>query len=93
MKKAAPAKESGLHSMQSDTNSFDMTAHEAFMMNDLLPMVVGYARSNNHPTEAAALAALAAMVAILSTKGYTVPELSNFVAVFAVTHDAPEGLQ
>lgn len=92
MKKAAPAKESGLHNMQLDTNSFDMTTHEAFMMDDLLPLVVGYARANNHPTEAAALATLAAMTTILIAKGFILNDLRDFLAALTA-HNAPEGLQ
>lgn len=73
-------------------DSFDMDNHEAFLMDELLPMVIGYARNNNHPTEAAALATLAAMTTVLTSKGYTLDELRGFLAAFTA-HPASEVLQ
>lgn len=64
MKKAAPAKENGLHNTQPNISSFDMKNHETFLMDEVLPLVIGYAHHNNHPTEAAALATMAAMTTI-----------------------------
>lgn len=85
-------KQSGLDQMQDDSSSFDMATHEAFMLDELLPLVVGYAQGNNHPTEAAALATMAAMTTVLTAKGFTLKQLSGFLATLTA-HDAPEGLQ
>lgn len=40
------------------TNSFDMASHMDFGLNQLLPMVAGYAHSSGHPPQAALVASL-----------------------------------
>lgn len=49
--------------------SYHMEAHEAFILDELLPLVASYAQDNGHPSEAAALASFLALATILQSKG------------------------
>lgn len=93
MKKAAPVKESGLKAMQANSNSWSMDTHEQFLLNELVPLVVGYAVREGHPTAAAALAAFLALSDIMQHKGIARAELIAALDPSRTIHDAPEGLQ
>lgn len=64
------------------SDPFDIGTHEDFMLDEVLPLVVRYAHANQYPTEAAALAALAAVTTILTAKGFTTEELYSFMVAF-----------
>lgn len=49
--------------------SNDMATHEAFVLGDLLPLVVGHAKSEGHPTEMVALACFLSLGTALQAKG------------------------
>ncbi|MDI3274858.1 hypothetical protein [Pseudomonas sp. AL03] len=49
--------------------SNDMATHEAFVLGDLLPLVVGHAKSEGHPTEMVALACFLSLSTVLQAKG------------------------
>ena len=93
MKKAAPVKESGLEMMQGNSSAWNMETHEQFLLNELLPLVIGYAKRNGHPTAAAALASFLALSTILQDKGFTRADLIAALDPSRAIHDAPEGLQ
>lgn len=94
MKKAAPVKESGLEVVQAQFSPWCMEAHEQFLLHELLPLVVGYAKRNGYPTEATALASFSALATILQSKGASRASLiASIDASRMETHDAPEGLQ
>ena len=94
MKKAAPAKESGLYNMQPDTNSFDMTTHMDFGLDQLLPMIVGYAKGNGHPTQAALVASFLILTTAMHANGVTRDEIDRLVDTACPSFmAAPEGLQ
>ena len=94
MKKAAPVKESGLEMMQANSSSWFMESHEQFILDELVPLVVGYAKRNGHPTEAAALASFLALSTVLQSKGATLANLTASIGASRMDiHSAPEGLQ
>ena len=94
MKKAAPVKESGLEMMQGNSSAWNMETHEQFLLDELLPLVVGYAKRNGHPTEAAALASFLALSTVLQSKGATLANLTASIEASRMDiHAAPEGLQ
>ena len=80
--------------MTDDLRSFDPEVHAAYIHDDLLPMVVNYAKDNDHPVDAAAMVSFLALATILQSRGYKRDEL-----IFAIdasrlpTHEAPEVLQ
>lgn len=51
------------------TDSADMATHQTFVLADLLPLVVGHAKAEGHPTEMVALASFLALSTILQRKG------------------------
>ena len=51
------------------TDSADMATHETFILADLLPLVVGHAKAEGHPTEMVALACFLSLSTILLRKG------------------------
>ncbi len=94
MKKAAPAKESGLYSMQPDTNSFDMTTHMDFGLHQLLPMIVGYAKANGHPPQAALVASFLILSTAVHANGVSRAEMEGLLdTACPLFMSAPEGLQ
>lgn len=50
-------------------DSADMRTHETFILADLLPLVVGHAKAEGHPTEMVALACFLSLSTILLRKG------------------------
>lgn len=64
------------------SDPFDISTHEDFMLDQVLPLVIGYAHANQYATETAALAALAAVTTILTAKGFTADELYSFMVAF-----------
>lgn len=68
--------------------------HEQFIFDQLLPLIVGYARASNTPSEVVALASYMCLVTVLQSKG-----LSRETMIQAIDgsllpiHEAPEGLQ
>lgn len=51
------------------SDSADMATHETFILSDLLPLVVGHAKAEGHPTEMVALACFLSLSTILLRKG------------------------
>ena len=49
--------------------SNDMATHEVFVLGDLLPLVVGHAKAEGHPTEMVALACFLSLSTVLQAKG------------------------
>lgn len=94
-KPLAPGKkQSGLEMMQGNSSSWVMETHEQFLLDELLPLVVGYAKRNGHPTEAAALASFLALSTVLQSKGATLANLTASIGASRMDiHHAPEGLQ
>ncbi|MNR20731.1 hypothetical protein D3C85_1375880 [compost metagenome] len=71
-----------------------MDDHEPFIFDQLLPLVVGYARTSNIPSEVAALAAFLSLATVLQAKGLSRSTLvACSDAARLPTHDAPEVLQ
>ena len=80
--------------MIDELRSFDPEAHAAYLHDQLLPMVVNYAKDNSHPVDAAALVSFLALATILQARGYGRNEL--MIAIDAAqmpTHAAPEQIQ
>ncbi len=50
-------------------DSTDMANHETFVLADLLPLIVGHAKAEGHPTEMVALASFLSLGTILLRKG------------------------
>ena len=87
-------KQSGLKEMQVNSSSWLMESHEQFILDELLPLVVGYAKRNGHPTEAVALASFLALSTVLQSKGATLANLTASIGASSMNiHNAPEGLQ
>ncbi|MDV5860326.1 hypothetical protein QM298_05000 [Pseudomonas mendocina] len=68
--------------------------HSAFLLDDLLPAIVGYADSKGVPTEVVAFAAFLAMATIIRSKGVGRDVIIRAVdAMHLPTHEAPETMQ
>lgn len=68
--------------------------HSAFLLDDLLPAIVGYADSKGVPTEVVAFAAFMAMATIIRAKGVGRDAIIRAVdAMYRPTHEAPEAMQ
>lgn len=68
--------------------------HDAFLMDDLLPAVVGYADSKEVPPDVVAFAVFLAMATMLQANGVGRDTLMHAVdALQYLTHNAPEVLQ
>lgn len=69
--------------------------HEAFILDELLPRIVGYASASNTPTEVVALASFLSLATILQAKGLSRASLMQCIdgARLPTIHEAPEGLQ
>ena len=75
-------------------NNNPMQKHEAFILDDLLPVVATHARSVGVSLDEAALASFLALGTILLSKGFTdVSLLAAIKASALTTHDAPKGMQ
>ena len=71
-----------------------MINHEAFILDVVLPVIMGQARTVNCDPLEAVMAVFMALGTLLLTRGLT-PEslLQAILASAATTHEAPEGLQ
>ena len=68
--------------------------HSAFLLDDLLPAIVGYADSKGVPTEVVAFAAFLAMATIIRSKGVGRETINKALdAMHCPTHEAPEAMQ
>ncbi|WP_418651928.1 hypothetical protein [Stutzerimonas degradans] len=75
-------------------NSFDMSSHMDFGLNELLPLVAGYAHSSGHPPQAALVASFLFISTLLYAKGVSRDEMVACIdSARPTSHDAPEGLQ
>lgn len=94
MKKAAPAKESGLQNMPADYSQHRVEDHEAFILEQLLPLIFSYARSSSTPGEVVALSSFLSLSTILLAKGLSRATLMNAIGASRLPiYDAPEALQ
>lgn len=68
--------------------------HEPFIFDQLLPLIVGYARASNTPSEVVALASFLSLATILQAKGLSRDTLLQCIdgARLPTIHEAPEGL-
>lgn len=68
--------------------------HEAFILDVLLPQIVGHARASHTPTEVVALASFLSLATILQAKGLSRASLMQCIdgARLPTIHEAPEGL-
>lgn len=68
--------------------------HEAFILDVLLPQIVGYASASNTPTEVVALASFMTLATILHSKGLSRNTLMQCIdgSLLPTIHEAPEGL-
>lgn len=48
---------------------YRMEGHETFLLNELLPLIAGHAKSSNTPMEVTALAALIGLATVLQSNG------------------------
>lgn len=69
--------------------------HEGFILDELLPRIVVYARASNTPSEVVALACFLSLATILQAKGLGRDTLMQCIdsARLPTIHEAPEGLQ
>lgn len=68
--------------------------HSAFLLDDLLPAIIGYADSKGVPTEVVAFAVFMAMATIIRAKGVGRDAIIRAVdAMHCPTHEAPEAMQ
>ncbi len=75
-------------------NSHRAEDHSAFLLDDLLPAIVGYADSKGVPTEVVAFAAFLAMATIIRSKGVGRETIIKALdAMHCPTHEAPEAMQ
>ncbi|MCL7462207.1 hypothetical protein [Pseudomonas sp. NW5] len=67
--------------------------HEPFIFEQLLPLIVGYARASNTPSEVVTMAAWLCLSTILQAKGLGRDTLLKALdAARLDVHEAPEGL-
>ncbi|MCQ4258846.1 hypothetical protein [Stutzerimonas stutzeri] len=94
MKKAAPAKESGLHNMHADYNHHHINDHRQFFIEQVLPLIVGYARKSSAPSDDVILVSFLSLSTILQVRGFSRATLITTVDASRLPiHTAPEGLQ
>jgi hypothetical protein len=74
-------------------DSADMATHETFILADLLPLVVGHAKAEGHPTEMVALACFLSLSTILLRKGISREALLQGIDKSAVPALFPEATQ
>ncbi len=68
--------------------------HEGFILDTLLPLIIGYARTSNTPSEVVAMAVWLCLSTILQVKGLGRDTLLKALdAALLDVHEAPEGLQ
>ncbi|MCQ2028799.1 hypothetical protein [Stutzerimonas zhaodongensis] len=93
MKKAAPAKESGLQNMPADYSQSN-NAHVQFIQNELLPSITRHARNQGDEPTLVALAVFLSLSSALENNGMPRSVLAELVATSPIeTHCAPEALQ
>lgn len=68
--------------------------HEDFILDTVLPLIVGHARVSNTPSEVVALACFLSLATILQAKGLSRDALMQCIdgARLPTIHEAPEGL-
>ncbi len=94
MKKAAPAKDSGLQNMPADYSQHHVEDHEQFILEQLIPLIVGYARASGTPSEVVALSSFLSLSTVLQAKGLSRATLITAIDASRLPiHAAPEGLQ
>lgn len=94
MKKAAPAKDSGLQNMPADYSQPHFQDHETFILDQLLPLIIGYARTSGTPSDVIVLASFLSLSTILQAKGFGRATLMAAIDGSRLPiHDAPEGVQ
>ena len=68
--------------------------HEGFILDELLPRIVVYARASSTPSEVVALACFLSLATILQAKGLSRESLRQCInGARLPIHDAPEELQ
>ena len=69
--------------------------HEDFILDTLLPLIVGHAQTSNTPSEVVVMAAWLALSTILQHKGLSRDSLMQCIDAsrLPTIHEAPEGLQ
>ena len=69
--------------------------HEDFILDTVLPLIVGRARASSTPSEVVALACFLSLATILQAKGLGRDTLMQCIdgARLPTIHEAPEGLQ
>jgi len=93
MKKAAPAKDSGLQNMPADY-SHSNNAHVQFIQNEALPSITRHAITQSDEPTVVALAVFLSLASALENNGVPRNVLAQLVANPPIeTHSAPEGLQ
>ena len=70
-------------------DSADMATHEVFVLGDLLPLVVGHAKAEGHPTEMVALACFLSLSTVLQAKGITREALVQGITASSVPLSFP----
>lgn len=101
MKKAAPAKESGLEVMprQSSTPSaaikpWTEESHREFAVGYLLPAIASYAEASGHQLQSIDTAAFVISAGLLLDSGISRESLMTTISErLLITHEAPECLQ
>ena len=68
--------------------------HASFLMDDLVPAMVGYADHKGAPVEVVAFAVFMATAAMITSAGVSREAIIKAVNAMKIqVHDAPEGLQ
>ncbi|PNF71624.1 hypothetical protein CXK96_16860 [Stutzerimonas stutzeri] len=80
--------------MPADYSQPQFQDHEQFILDQLLPLIVGYARTSGAQSEVVALCSFMSLSTVLQAKGM---DRATLVAAIDASrlqmHDAPEGLQ
>ncbi|WP_417539754.1 hypothetical protein [Marinobacter sp.] len=71
-----------------------ISAHEAFVLDQLMPLILGYARTHHIPLELVALPAFLSLATVLKAQGARRQSLIQAVdsACLPMIHKAAEGL-
>ena len=71
---------------------YRMEDHEEFIFDQLLPLIIGYARTCNIPTEVAALAVFLSLATVLQAKGLNRTILINCIDSARLPTDDQQGV-
>lgn len=71
---------------------YRMEDHEEFIFDQLLPLIIGYARTCNIPTEVAALAAFLSLATVLQAKGLNRTIMINCIDSARLPTDDQQGV-